>query len=179
MLPFKCHPQQHLYLSVYTQQTNLSWYVKCKPPWLTFCLTSHICVHTTRTEHFPGLAALHRQMPLNLWSTSIPLLFQLEETLLRKGLHRDGFIPFFTLCELLLLSEYKMEDLQIAILWINPFSWKICFSIDLFNPLSFYATWMLSLSKYLYSKHSMYGWLLGLPALQDRGWFPVLHLAQP
>lgn len=97
----------------------------------------------------------------------------------QEGLHKDGFISFFTLCELLLLSEYKMEDLQIAILWINPFSWKICFSIDLFNPLSFYATWMLSLAKYLYSKHSMYGWLLGLPALQDRGWFPVLHLAQP
>lgn len=92
---------------------------------------------------------------------------------------RVYILSFFTLCELLLLSEYNMEALQIAILWINPFSWKICFSIDLFNPLHFYATWMLSLAKYLYSKHSMYGWLLGLPARQDRGWFPVLHLAQP
>lgn len=88
-------------------------------------------------------------------------------------------LSFFTLCELLLLSKYNKEALQIAILWINSISWKTCFSIDLFNPLSFYVTWMLSLGKYLYSKHSMYGWLLGLKALWDRGWFSVLHLAQP
>lgn len=117
-------------------------------------------------------------MLLSLWSSSIPLLFQVEETLLRKGLHKEGFTSeiFFPLCELLLLSKHNTEALHIAILWINPISWKICFSIDIFNPLSFYVTWMLSLAKYLYSKHSMYGWLLGLQALWDRGWFPVCTL---
>lgn len=40
-------------------------------------------------------------------------------------------------------------------------------------------TWMLCLAKYLYSKHSVYGLLLRLQALRDRGWLPIVHLAQP